>query len=96
MKQFFVNFLLKFSGKNNSKQYKIISLIFGSVFFIAILPGIFITIGIFFKNYIQIKIPAAERRGIEDFSLKSLRMWGNKSPTPPVLTAPRGGVLNPK
>jgi hypothetical protein len=23
-------------------------------------------------------------------------MRGNKSPTPPVLTAPRGGVLNPK
>jgi hypothetical protein len=34
-------------------------------------------------------VRAAEPRGIEDFTLKSLRMWGNKSPTPPVLR-PRG------
>jgi ABC-type glycerol-3-phosphate transport system substrate-binding protein len=33
-----------------------------------------------------IKNPRRERRGSEAFSLKSLRMWGNKSPTPPVLT----------
>jgi hypothetical protein len=34
--------------------------------------------------------------GIEDFSLKSLRMRGNKSPAPPAESAPRSGVLNPK
>jgi hypothetical protein len=33
--------------------------------------------------------------GIEDFFLKSLRMWGNKSPAPPVY-ALKGGELNPK
>ena len=36
------------------------------------------------------------RRGIEDFSLISLRIRENKSPAPQVLTAPRGEVLNPK
>ncbi|MDR0708330.1 MAG: hypothetical protein LBF60_10745, partial [Treponema sp.] len=40
----------------------------------------------------EINNPRRKRRGIEDFSLKSLRMRGNKSPAPPVLTAPRGGV----
>jgi hypothetical protein len=39
-------------------------------------------------NY-EIKIPAAERRGIEDFSLEVLSIRGNKSPAPPVLR-PRG------
>jgi hypothetical protein len=28
--------------------------------------------------------PQGKPCGIEDFSLKSLRMWGNKSPAPPV------------
>jgi hypothetical protein len=40
--------------------------------------------------------PRGKPRGIEDFTLKSLRMRGNKSPAPPVGSAPRGGVLNPK
>jgi hypothetical protein len=31
--------------------------------------------------------------GIKDFTLKSLPLWGNKSPTPPV-TAASFGVLN--
>jgi hypothetical protein len=46
----------------------------------------------------QIYVINENRRpwGIEDFSLKSLRMRGNKSPVPPVRSAPRGGVLNPK
>jgi hypothetical protein len=43
-----------------------------------------------------IKNPRRKRRSIADSTLKSLRMRGNKSPVPPVLTAPRGGVLNPK
>jgi antitoxin (DNA-binding transcriptional repressor) of toxin-antitoxin stability system len=43
-----------------------------------------------------IKNPRGKPRGIEDFSLKSLRMRGNISPAPPVLTAPRGGELNPQ
>jgi hypothetical protein len=31
-------------------------------------------------------------RGIEDFSLMSLRMWGNKSPTPPVFRSKLRGI----
>jgi hypothetical protein len=42
------------------------------------------------------KNPRRLRQGIEDFSLKALRIRGNKSPTPPVLTAPRGWELNPR
>jgi len=38
--------------------------------------------------------PQGKPCGIEDFTLKSLHMRGNKSPAPPVLTAPRGAVLN--
>ncbi|MDR2740776.1 MAG: hypothetical protein LBB98_01275, partial [Treponema sp.] len=39
----------------------------------------------------EMNLPAAERRGIEDFSVKSLCMRGNTSPAPPVGSAPRGG-----
>jgi protein-S-isoprenylcysteine O-methyltransferase Ste14 len=56
MRNGFVNFILKFSGKNNSKRYKIISLIFGTIFFLVILPSIFIIIGFFCKKYIQINL----------------------------------------
>jgi protein-S-isoprenylcysteine O-methyltransferase Ste14 len=56
IKQFLVNFLLKFSGKNNSKQYKIISLTFGTIFFLAILPSIFIIVGFWVENYITINL----------------------------------------
>ncbi|MDR1308103.1 MAG: hypothetical protein LBK74_11085 [Treponema sp.] len=56
MRQNVVNFLLKFTGKNNSRSYKIISLIFGSIFFLAILPTIFIIIGHFIKVYISINL----------------------------------------
>jgi protein-S-isoprenylcysteine O-methyltransferase Ste14 len=56
MKQKLVKFLLKFSGKHHSKQYKIVSLIFGSIFFLAILPGVFMVIGFFVNNYIPIDL----------------------------------------
>jgi protein-S-isoprenylcysteine O-methyltransferase Ste14 len=55
MKHKLIDFLLRLSGKNHSKRYKIISLILGSTFFLVILPGIFIVIGFFIKNYITIK-----------------------------------------
>jgi hypothetical protein len=38
------------------------------------------------------RIPGAELRGIEDFSLKSLRMWGNKSPIPPGFRSKLRGI----
>jgi hypothetical protein len=37
--------------------------------------------------------PRSKLLGIKDFTLKSLSLWGNKSPTPPV-TAASCGVLN--
>jgi hypothetical protein len=42
----------------------------------------------------KIKNPRHEWRGIEDFSLKSLRMRGNNSPAPPVLR-PEGRGIKP-
>jgi hypothetical protein len=42
-----------------------------------------------------IKNPRSKLRGIEDFSLKYLRMWGNKSPAPPVFR-PKGRGIKPK
>jgi hypothetical protein len=39
-----------------------------------------------------IKNPRSKLRGIEDFSLKSLRMRGNKSPTPPVFRSKLRGI----
>jgi hypothetical protein len=38
----------------------------------------------------KIKNPPAERRGIEDFSLKYLRLRGNKFPAPPGFNRPTG------
>ncbi|MDR2742663.1 MAG: hypothetical protein LBB98_11000, partial [Treponema sp.] len=49
-----------------------------------------------YRQLYRMNLPAAERRGIEDFSVKSLCMRGYTSPAPPVGSAPRGGVLNPK
>jgi hypothetical protein len=42
----------------------------------------------------KIKNPRRERRGIEDFPLKSCRMRGNKSPTPLGLR-PKGRGIEP-
>jgi hypothetical protein len=33
-----------------------------------------------------------QARGIEDFSLKYSRIWGNKSPTPPVFRSKLRGI----
>jgi hypothetical protein len=49
--------------------------------------------GAIFKNII--KNPRRERRGIKDFSLKSLCLRGNKSPAPPVLR-PEGRGIKPR
>jgi protein-S-isoprenylcysteine O-methyltransferase Ste14 len=56
MKQIIIRFLLKFPGKSHSKGYKIASLMVGSIFFLAILPSIFILIGLLLKNYIPVKL----------------------------------------
>jgi hypothetical protein len=46
---------------------------------------------VFGKN----KKPQDKPCGVEDFSLKSLRMWGNKSPTPPDFR-PKGRGIKPR
>jgi protein-S-isoprenylcysteine O-methyltransferase Ste14 len=52
----FIELLLKLSRKNISKQYKTVSLILGGIFFLTILPGIFVAIGFFVKSYIIINL----------------------------------------
>jgi len=52
MSQLIINRLLTFSGKNNSNSHKIISLILGIIIFLGILPGIFILIGLYSKDYV--------------------------------------------
>ncbi|GHV80552.1 hypothetical protein AGMMS49944_23430 [Spirochaetia bacterium] len=42
---------------------------------------------------VKIKHPRPKGRGIEDFSLKSLRTWGNISPTPPALRPKGRGII---
>lgn len=51
-----VNYLLKFHLKQNSRGYKIISLLFGMLFFLVILPAIFIFIGFFINNYLHVNL----------------------------------------
>jgi hypothetical protein len=46
------------------------------------------------KNKMEVKNPAAEPRGVEDSSLRSSHMRGNKSPAPPVLRL-RGRGIEP-
>jgi hypothetical protein len=43
----------------------------------------------------EIKNPRRERRGIKDFSLKSMCLRGNRSPAPPVLR-PKGRGIKPQ
>ena len=50
MNQPIINRVLKSKRKNNSTSYKIISLITGAIIFLGILPGIFIFVGIYFKD----------------------------------------------
>jgi protein-S-isoprenylcysteine O-methyltransferase Ste14 len=52
----FVNYLLKFTGKDNSKEYKIFSLVVGAVFFLTILPAMFIVIGFVCKNHVRMDL----------------------------------------
>ena len=56
MNQLIVKRLLQFSGKNYSKTYKIISLILGAILFLGILPGLFIWIGLYFRDQMLVHI----------------------------------------
>jgi protein-S-isoprenylcysteine O-methyltransferase Ste14 len=88
-----VDFLLKFAGKDNSKQYKIISLMFGAIFFLVILPGIFTSIGFFAKNYVTLNVNTTDELiisiigvavGLSFLIWATITQWktGNGTPVP--------------
>lgn len=52
----FVKFLLQFSGKDKSDGYKLVSLMLGSMFFLVILPSVFIIIGLLLRDYIPFRL----------------------------------------
>ena len=56
MKPFIVNRLFTFSGEKSSKSYKIISLIFGVLIFLCVIPGIFILLGLHSKDYVLVTL----------------------------------------
>lgn len=54
MKKEYINLLVNFQKRENCKAYKLISLSIGIVFFLIILPAIFIYIGFLINEYIHI------------------------------------------
>ena len=52
MSQLIVHRLLQFAKKDHSKPYKIISLAFGVILFLGIVPGLFIWVGLYFRDYV--------------------------------------------
>jgi len=53
IKQHIVNYLTNFHSKKSSRTYKIISLLFGGLFFLVLLPAIFVYLGFFIRNSIH-------------------------------------------
>jgi len=56
MKRYIVSYLANFHSKKSSRTYKIISLFFGVLFFVALLPTIFICLGFLIKNHIHLEL----------------------------------------
>ena len=56
MKQLFGNKLLTFSREEKTNSQKIFSFIFGIILFLCILPGLFILIGIYSKDYVLLTL----------------------------------------
>ncbi|MDR3226807.1 MAG: hypothetical protein LBT56_03955 [Prevotellaceae bacterium] len=56
MKKNIVNLLVKFSKNNNSQSLKIVSLMIGVIFFLIILPCIFILTGLAIDKYFMINV----------------------------------------
>lgn len=54
MKEQYINLLVRFQKRKNTKTYKLISLSIGIVFFLIILPAIFISIGFLIDEYVHI------------------------------------------
>jgi len=56
MKQYITNYLVNFHLRKSSRVYKIISLLFGMIFFLVFLPAIFICFGFLIRNSIHIRL----------------------------------------
>ncbi len=56
MKQNVVSFLINFHSKKNTNTYKIVSLGLGMLFFLVILPSIFIYVGFLIKDSLYIRL----------------------------------------
>jgi len=56
LKRIIIDFLLKFAGKNHSKSYKIVSVIFGAILFLVLAPAVLTATGLFLKDYIPVQI----------------------------------------
>ena len=54
MKQYVVTFLTSFHAKKSSRAYKIVSLLFGMLFFLVLFPAVSIWLGFFIKSIINI------------------------------------------
>jgi len=54
MKQYIVTFLTSFHAKKSLRTYKIVSLLFGILFFLVLLPAVSICLGFLIKNIINI------------------------------------------
>ena len=56
MRQYITKYLANFHSKKSSRTYKIISLLFGMVLFLVLLPTIFICLGILIENGIHFRL----------------------------------------
>jgi len=56
MRQYVVKYLTSFHSKKSSRTYKVISLLFGMLFFLVLLPAVFIYLGFLIKGNIHIRL----------------------------------------
>ncbi len=66
-----VNYLLSREKRRNSATYKIMSLLVGVLFFLVVLPGIFIEIGFFIENHLHLPLNRSIERIISIISLSA-------------------------
>jgi len=56
MRQYVVNYLTSFHTKKSSRTYKVMSLLFGMLFFLVLLPAVFTCLGFLLKGIIHIRL----------------------------------------
>jgi protein-S-isoprenylcysteine O-methyltransferase Ste14 len=86
-----VDFLLRFSKKNNSKPYKTVSLFIGAIFFLIILPCVFMVFGCCVKKYVAVNLNgmiefilsiAGIISGLYFLIWSTITQWNNGNGTP--------------